>query len=56
MLAALLIGVYAIPYAVRVRTLSARGRPVPAWRIWCFGAGLVVLVVAVRTPVLDLAG
>ena len=56
MLAALLIGAYAIPYGMRARTLAARGRPVPAWRIWCFGAGLVVLVLAVSPPVLDLAG
>ena len=56
MLAALLIGAYAIPYAVRARTLARRGRPVPAWRIWCFAAGLAVLVLAVSPPVLDLAG
>jgi putative membrane protein len=54
-LAALLIGAYAIPYALRARTLAARGRPVPGWRIWCFAAGLVVLVLAVSPPVLDLA-
>jgi putative membrane protein len=56
MLAAVLIGAYAIPYALRARTLAARGRPVPVWRIWCFAAGLVVLVLAVSPPVLDLAG
>lgn len=56
MLAAVLICAYAVPYAVRARTLAARGRPVPAWRIWCFGAGLAVLVLAVSPPVLDLAG
>ena len=56
MLAALLIVAYAIPYAVRARTLAARGRPVPTWRIWCFGAGLLTLALAISPPVLDLAG
>lgn len=55
MLAAVLIGAYAIPYALRARTLARRGRPVPAWRIWCFATGIVVLVLAVSPPVLDLA-
>jgi len=56
MLAALLIVAYAIPYAMRARTLAARGRPVPTWRIWCFGAGLLTLALAISPPVLDLAG
>jgi len=56
MVAAALIGAYAIPYALRARTLARRGRPVPTWRICCFAAGLLVLVVAVSPPVLDLAG
>ena len=56
MLAALLIVAYAIPYAARARTLAARGRPVPTWRIWCFGAGLLTLALAISPPVLDLAG
>jgi putative membrane protein len=47
---------YAIPYALRARTLARRGRPVPGWRLWCFGAGLAVLALAVSPPVLDLAG
>jgi cytochrome c oxidase assembly factor CtaG len=55
MAAAALIGAYGIPYAIRARTLARRGRPVPAWRIWCFAAGLVALVVAISSPVLDLA-
>jgi cytochrome c oxidase assembly factor CtaG len=55
-LAAAVIGAYAIPYALRARTLAARGRPVPAWRIWSFGLGLLALVLAVSPPVLDLAG
>ena len=56
MIAALVLAAYAIPYAVRARTLARRGRPVPAWRIWCFGGGLAVLVLAISPPVLDLAG
>ncbi|MGH2950259.1 MAG: cytochrome c oxidase assembly protein, partial [Solirubrobacteraceae bacterium] len=56
MVAALVLAAYAIPYVLRARTLARRGRPVPAWRIWCFGAGLAVLVLAVSPPVLDLAG
>jgi putative membrane protein len=56
MAAAALIGAYAIPYALRARTLARRGRPVPTWRIWCFGAGLLALILAVSPPVLDLAG
>ena len=54
--AALLVAAYAVPYAVRARTLARRGRPVPAWRIWCFGGGLAVLAFAISPPVLDLAG
>ena len=41
--AALIVDAYAVPYALRARTLARRGRPVPAWRIWCFGGGLAVL-------------
>jgi putative membrane protein len=46
-----LIGVYAVPYARRARTLARRGRPVPAWRLACFGAGLLLLVASVSPPV-----
>jgi putative membrane protein len=46
-----LIGAYAVPYGVRARTLRRRGRPVPAWRLASFGAGLALLVVAVSPPV-----
>jgi cytochrome c oxidase assembly factor CtaG len=40
---------------VRVRTLAAHGRPVPAWRIASFLAGLAVLVCADLPPVRALA-
>jgi putative membrane protein len=56
MLAAALFAAYAIPYWVRARTLARRGRPVPRWRIACFGSGIAVLAIAVSPPVLDLAG
>jgi cytochrome c oxidase assembly factor CtaG len=56
MIAALVLAAYAIPYALRARTLARRGRPVPLWRICCFAAGLIVLVIAISRPVLDLAG
>jgi cytochrome c oxidase assembly factor CtaG len=46
-----LVGAYAVPYAIRARTLRARGRPVPAWRLACFGAGLVLLAASVSPPV-----
>jgi cytochrome c oxidase assembly factor CtaG len=46
-----LVGAYAVPYAVRAHRLQARGRPVPAWRIACFGGGVVLLAVAVSPPV-----
>jgi cytochrome c oxidase assembly factor CtaG len=46
-----LVGAYAVPYALRVRTLRARGRSLPAWRIVCFGAGVVLVAAAVSPPV-----
>ena len=38
-------------YARRVRTLTARGARPPAWRLWSFGIGLFLLVVALASPV-----
>jgi cytochrome c oxidase assembly factor CtaG len=46
---------YAIPYGVRARTLARGGRPVPAWRVWCFVSGLVVLAAATSAPIDRLA-
>lgn len=37
-------------YAKRASTLAARGRPVPAWRQACFAAGLLVIAVALLSP------
>src|SRR5215211_5948467 len=50
------LAAYAVAYGWRARTLARRGRPVPAWRIACFIAGLVVLGAAVSEPVSRLAG
>src|SRR3954470_8338515 len=47
----LLLAAYAVPYGMRARTLRRRGRPVPAWRLACFTAGLVVLAGSVSPPV-----
>jgi cytochrome c oxidase assembly factor CtaG len=41
----------AVAYAVRARTLSRRGDPVPAWRIGLFVLGIALLVVSVASPV-----
>ncbi len=40
-----------VPYRLRTRTLAQQRRPVPGWRRVCFGAGLVVLEVALSPPV-----
>lgn len=39
-----------VAYAMRARTLSRRGQPVPGWRIALFALGLALLVVAVTSP------
>jgi putative membrane protein len=39
-----------IGYHKRARTLASHGRPVPAWREWCFIGGLVVLLAALSPP------
>jgi cytochrome c oxidase assembly factor CtaG len=46
-----LVGAYAVPYAVRARTLHRRGRPIPVWRLACFGTGLGLLALAVSPAV-----
>jgi len=47
--------VYLVLYTRRLGTLAAEGRPVKRWRIWCFVAG-VLLVVGVQVgPADDLA-
>jgi cytochrome c oxidase assembly factor CtaG len=44
------VAVYALPYALRARTLAGRRRPVPAWRRACFAGGLALLAFAVSPP------
>src|SRR4051794_41806318 len=51
----LLLAAYAVPYVLRARTLRRRGRPVPAWRLACFGGAVALLVVATSPPVGRLA-
>jgi cytochrome c oxidase assembly factor CtaG len=51
----LVLAAYAVPYGLRARTLSARGRPVARWRIWCFGAALAMLALAASPPLDRLA-
>jgi len=46
----LAVAVLALAYWRRARSLSARERPVPAWRIACFGAGLLLLVAGLASP------
>ena len=41
----------ALLYARRVRTLRARGTAVPGWRVASFGVGVLLLVVALASPI-----
>ena len=38
-------------YARRVRTLREAGTPVAAWRLWCFGSSLFLVLVALVSPI-----
>jgi cytochrome c oxidase assembly factor CtaG len=49
------LGVLAVAYAVRARTLARRGAPVGRMRPALFAAGLGVLAVALASPFADLA-
>jgi putative membrane protein len=40
----------ATAYSVRMLTLSREGRPVPGWRVACFGSGLALIVIAFISP------
>jgi len=44
----LLIGLL---YARRVRALREAGSPVAAWRLWCFGSSLFLVLVALVSPI-----
>jgi cytochrome c oxidase assembly factor CtaG len=43
--------VIALLYARRVMTLREAGTPAAAWRIWCFGSGLFLLLIALVSPI-----
>lgn len=44
------LAVVALAYAHRARTLADRGRPVPAWRLGCFAAGLALIATGLASP------
>jgi putative membrane protein len=46
---------YAVPYAIRCGALRRAGRPVERWRRMCFGAGVVLVLVAISPPIDNLA-
>lgn len=52
-LAPLLIA--AVLYAKRSMTLADRGRPLPLWRQICFASGLLLIAVALISPISDAA-
>jgi putative membrane protein len=45
------IGLIAVAYGIRARTLAKRGQPIPGWRIALFALGLVLLLTAVASPI-----
>jgi putative membrane protein len=46
---------YLTLYTRRLRTLARERRPVPGWRVWCFVAGVVLMVAVQVGPADDLA-
>jgi putative membrane protein len=50
-LEAIPLTIAAVLYAKRASTLAARGKPVPVWRQACFGSGLLLIAVALFSPV-----
>jgi putative membrane protein len=44
------LAIAATLYARRAWTLADRGHPVPVWRQWCFAAGLLLIAVALFSP------
>ncbi|MDP9188966.1 MAG: cytochrome c oxidase assembly protein [Actinomycetota bacterium] len=46
----------ATAYALRTRTLSDEGRPVPAWRVACFAAGIVLIAAGLGSPLAHMGG
>jgi cytochrome c oxidase assembly factor CtaG len=44
------LALLAAAYVRRARTLAGRDRPVPAWRLGCFGAGLALIAAGLASP------
>jgi putative membrane protein len=44
-----------VAYAMRAVRLAEQGRPLPTWRLACFGAGVTVLAIALVSPLERLA-
>jgi cytochrome c oxidase assembly factor CtaG len=44
------VAIVAALYAVRARTLALRGRPVPAWRQFSFASAMLLVLVALVSP------
>jgi len=49
------IALIAVAYAARARTLARRDQPVPGWRIALFSLGIVLLALAVASPLAEVA-
>jgi putative membrane protein len=47
--------VLGVMYAVRARTLRARGAAVPSWRQWCWYCGLALIVATLVSPLAQLS-
>src|ERR1700761_3367720 len=45
----------AVLYAKRSMTLADRGRPLPLWRQICFACGLLLIALALVSPISDAA-
>lgn len=45
----------AVLYAKRSLTLAAKGRPVPLWRQLCFASGLLLIALALASPISHIA-
>jgi cytochrome c oxidase assembly factor CtaG len=43
-------------YWKRARTLERQGRPLPIWRMVCFGGGIALIVAALVTPLAHIGG
>ena len=46
----------ATAYALRMRTLAEEGRPVPAWRVACFAAGIALIAIGLVSPLAHMGG